>query len=471
MPFSAIAAVCNGNGFSNAGTIPWKVQEDLLFFRRQTLHSVIVMGRKTYESLPNGALENRINVVLSGSVGAIGHITIAHEITSDNCFDEVKELKGNTVVASDIDALVPWLAINFPKKKWYVIGGLEIFYAFAQRHLLNEVIITEINEDHICDRHLDVDKMQLSSMIAHAPKELSAKASVMIYEKTNHEESQVVQEMIKLRTKPMMPNRTLYKRLADFGKSFSFDMCGNAFPLFTYRSTWLKGVFEEIMSYLRGQSDSKILEEKGVNVWRDNTSREFLDKCGLQHLPIGDMGPSYGFNFRHYGAEYKTCLDDYTGKGTDQLMNCLAELKRDINSTRAIIMLFDPSKITQAPLPPCVYSYQFVHDDGKLSLVMTQRSSDCVLAGGWNVCGGALLLRLFCRHLNMPPGKLYWNIANMHLYENALDVIATLNADNVFAFPHLYIRQRRDDITEYIFEDLLLVGYKHGEKLKLTMVV
>ncbi len=464
MPFSAIAALCNDNGFSNAGTIPWKVQEDLLFFRRQTLHNVIVMGRKTFESLPNGALENRVNIVLTSN-----KIDGAFEITADNCY-EAKEIKGNLIVAHSIDAVVPWLAINFPKKRWYVIGGLEIFYAFAEKNLLNEIIITEIKEDHICDQHLDVDRIALSAYTASAPKELSGVASVIFYERRNHEETQVLQELIKLRTKPPMPNRTPYKRLADFGKSFTFDMRANTFPLFTYRKTWLRGVFEEMMLYLRGESDSKILEKRGVNIWRGNTTREFLDKCGLQHLPVGDMGPSYGFNFRHYGAEYKTCLDNYDGEGTDQLTGCLTELKRDINSTRALIMLFDPSKISQAPLPPCVYSYQFVHDEGKLSLVMTQRSSDCVLAGGWNVCGGAILLRLFCAQLNMPPGKLYWNIANMHLYENALDAICDLNADGVHPFPHLYIRQRRDDITTYKFEDLVLAGYKHGAHIELEMV-
>ena len=96
------------------------------------------------------------------------------------------------------------------------------------------------------------------------------------------------------------------------------------------------------MMYLRGQTDNKILVAKGIHVWDGNTTREFLDKRGLTHYDVGDMGETYGFNFRHFGGIYSGCSADHSGQGFDQLKDVIHLIKTDPTSRRIIINLWNP---------------------------------------------------------------------------------------------------------------------------------
>ena len=163
---------------------------------------------------------------------------------------------------------------------------------------------------------------------------------------------------------------------------------------------FLRGIFEELMLYLRGQTDNKILNEKGIAIWDGNTSRDFLDKRGLSHYEEGDMGETYGFNFRHFGGEYLGCSHQYEkGKdGFDQLANLIHLIKNDPASRRMIISLWNPYTNHKAALPSCLCWYQFYVDTERKELhsQIYLRSSDFFLANNWNVCTGAILVHLLC---------------------------------------------------------------------------
>ena len=181
------------------------------------------------------------------------------------------------------------------------------------------------------------------------------------------------------------------------------------------------------MLYLSGQTNNKILNEKNIHIWDGNTSREFLDNRGLNHYQEGDMGETYGFNFRHYGGFYGTCNDNYNGIGFDQLEYVLYLIKNDPNSRRIIINLWNPATMNKAALPACLCFYQFYVDtkNKKLNLQIYIRSSDYFLANNWNTLTGAFLVNMICnlKDINLTPGKLTVITGDTHIYKNHIDQV------------------------------------------------
>lgn len=139
---------------------------------------------------------------------------------------------------------------------------------------------------------------------------------------------------------------------------------------------FFRGIFEELMWFIKGNTDSNVLKQKNVHIWDKQGSKENLLKLGFKDRQEGDLGPIYGFQWRHFGAEYTTCNDNYNQKGFDQLSNCIDMIKNDPTSRRIIINAWNPNDISRSALPPCHVLYQFFVRDGTLSCQMYQRSGD-----------------------------------------------------------------------------------------------
>ena len=445
--FSLIAAIDKYNGIGLNGKIPWKCIEDTKFFKDTTLNHVVIMGRKTYESIGKH-LHDRINIVVSSNI----HI----------------EKNTDTLYFNNLFDVVKYCSKTFPfksGKKCFVIGGATIYNWFNSQGYIGEAFITKINSNYNCDTFFRFD---YSEMINKTIKE-TPEFSIIKYSSVNKEELEIlniIRNVIQVGIDKY--DRTGVGTISTFGNQLTFDLGNNNFPLMTTRPMFLRGIFEELMLYIRGQTDSKILESKGINVWQPNTTREFLDSRGLDNLPVGDMGPSYGFLFRYFGAEYKTCKDDYTGKGTDQLFNLINKLKTNPKDRRMIISLWDPSIVDKCPLPPCLYNYQFYVANNKLSCMMTQRSSDIAVAGGWNIATGSLLTIMLAAICNYEPAKLIWNIGDTHIYKNLIEQMKEQVNRIPYLFPKLYIK-KRECITDYTFDDLTLIGYQTHPQIKLVM--
>jgi thymidylate synthase len=148
------------------------------------------------------------------------------------------------------------------------------------------------------------------------------------------------------------------------------------FPLLTTKKMFVKGIIEELLWFVKGETNSKLLEEKGVHIWKDNSSRAFLNGLGLYERAEGDCGPIYGFNFRHYGEHYTDCYNNQAYGGIDQIGHIIHLIRTDPNSRRMLIQLWDPVKIDEMVLPPCHVLYQFRVYKNKLSCCLYQRSGD-----------------------------------------------------------------------------------------------
>lgn len=163
-----------------------------------------------------------------------------------------------------------------------------------------------------------------------------------------------------------------------------------------------RGVAEELLWFVKGDTNAKNLSAKGIKIWDANGSREFLDARGLSHREEGDLGPVYGFQWRHFGAEYKDMHTNYDGQGYDQLQACINSIKNNPTDRRIIMSAWNPAGTTNfsfltisdlhlMALPPCHMFCQFYVANGELSCLMYQRSADMGLGVPFNIASYSLL--------------------------------------------------------------------------------
>jgi thymidylate synthase len=271
-------------------------------------------------------------------------------------------------------------------------------------------------------------------------------------------------------------DRTGVGTLSIFGSMLKYDL-RNSFPLSTTKKMFFRGIFEELLFFLSGQTDNKILQDKNIFIWDGNTTREFLDKRGLSSYEEGDMGQTYGFNFRHFGGEYKGCKVSYGDDvGYDQLRNVIELIKNDPYSRRIIIDLWDCSTLNKTALPSCLCKYQFnVNVDKKeLNLAIYLRSSDYFLANSWNTCCGALFVYLLCHleGIDLIPGDLTVFIGDAHIYKSHIEQVKINLERKPFPYPKLLVKgDKKKNITDFVFSDVELIGYNCHPAIKAEMAV
>ena len=266
-------------------------------------------------------------------------------------------------------------------------------------------------------------------------------------------------------------DRTGVGTLSLFGEQLKFNL-ENEFPLLTTKKVFTKAIIHELLFFIRGDTDSKILEKENVNIWKWNTTREFLDNRNLQHYEVGDMGPMYGFNWRHFNAEYKGCNHDHSNQGLDQLQNLISEIKSNPNSRRLLMTTFNPSVLKDSCLMPCHgISVQFYVDNGYLSCMMNQRSVDYCCGLPYNITSYALLTYMIAHICNLKPRELTISGGDIHVYKTHIDNAKIQMERQPKSFPKLSIKRHITDIDDFKFEDFEILNYEHHSPLKYEMAV
>ena len=169
------------------------------------------------------------------------------------------------------------------------------------------------------------------------------------------------------------------KTLSIYGSAMRFSLENNSIPLITTKKVAWKTCLRELLWFIKGHTNNKLLKEQNVHIWDANSNRAFLDSRGLQNNDEDDLGPIYGFQWRHFNANYVSCNTDYSNKGIDQLTEVINTLKDPLlrNSRRMIISAWNPCQLDKMALPPCHIMMQFnVTNNNKLSCSMYQRSND-----------------------------------------------------------------------------------------------
>ncbi len=267
-------------------------------------------------------------------------------------------------------------------------------------------------------------------------------------------------------------DRTGTGTISIYGTSLKFDL-RKSFPILTTKKVYWKGVVEELLWFIRGETDSKLLEAKNVNIWKGNTSKEFLDKKKLLY-PEGEIGPGYGFQWRHWGADYNGLKKCQYNQGIDQLSNVVETIKKNPNDRRMIVSAWNVEDIDKMALPPCHLMFQFDVTDGYLNCLWYQRSNDFFLGSPFNISSYALLTCLIAKITNLKPGTLTYFAGDTHLYLNHLEQAKEQLSRKPFPFPELNIKKdikSLKDIEALTFEDIELIGYVSHSAIKAEMAI
>ncbi|KIP04364.1 hypothetical protein PHLGIDRAFT_36971 [Phlebiopsis gigantea 11061_1 CR5-6] len=295
-----------------------------------------------------------------------------------------------------------------------------------------------------------------------------------------HDEQQYL-DLIRtvLATGDVRPDRTGTGTLSVFApQNLRFSLADATLPLLTTKRTFLRGILEELLWFVRGATDSNLLSQKGVKIWDGNGSKEFLETRGLGHRREGDLGPVYGFQWRHFGAQYENCDADYAGKGVDQLKECIRKIKEDPTDRRIILSAWNPADIPQMALPPCHMMCQFyVHlpptpdEKPKLSCLMYQRSADLGLGIPFNIASYALLTHMVAHVTNTEPKELVIQLGDAHVYRDHVDALKVQLEREPRPFPKLRWKRRVEDIDDFASEDFVVEGYNPHPTIAMKMSV
>jgi len=280
-------------------------------------------------------------------------------------------------------------------------------------------------------------------------------------------------------------DRTGTGTISLFGEQMRFDI-SKSVPLLTTKFVPWKAVIKELLWMCRGETDAGILQKQGVRVWDGNSSRAFLDSRGLCDMPEGDIGGGYGHVWRYCGAPYKTCKDDYTGQGIDQLAEIEHSLKTDPMSRRHFMTAWYPPGLERMALPPCHLSVQFYVDIDEdkateaagaqtkhLSAHMYQRSQDTLLGAPFNIFSYTVLTYILAKKCNMTPRTLIISTGDTHIYQDHIDCMKEQLNRTPFAPPQLVVDDSvaTKDWSEITLDDFKLVNYEHHPAIKANMSV
>lgn len=456
--FDIIVAISKNNVIGNKGKIPWNYSEDMKYFKQITTQSqyknIIIMGNNTWKSIGK-VLPNRINIVLTHTASGI-----------------LERINENLYFSNNFNDLIKKVNNMYKNYNIFVIGG-QIIYNLAIKHeYCDKIYLTKINKKHEGDRYFPEigENFELKSSIKGYNEDLEFR----IYKKTNkiHEEYQYLTCINNiLNTKEIYDDRTGVGIKSIFGTQMSYDISKHI-PLLTTKKVFSRMIIEELLWFLRGETDNNILRKKKVNIWNGNTSREFLDSLGHTHRKEGDAGPVYGFNFRHYGAKYIDCDTNYKGKGYDQVAEVIRLIKEEPGSRRILINLWNPCVLNEGVLPPCLMMYQFRVYGDKLSCSMYQRSGDMGLGVPFNIASATILTYIFAFLTNKKPWRLIHTIGDAHVYKNHINALENQIKKKPYPFPILNIKNRQQTCVEdFDVKDFIISGYESHKIVKMNMAI
>lgn len=265
-------------------------------------------------------------------------------------------------------------------------------------------------------------------------------------------------------------DRTGTGTYSKFGHMIEFDVSESVLLLTTKKMAW-RTCLKELLFFVSGSTDTTLLEELNVVIWKGNTSREFLDDRGLEHYPKGDMGPAYGFQWRHAGADYTTCKEDYTREGIDQLSNVIEEIKENPLSRRHIVSAWNVMQIPMMALPPCHVMYQFYVEGEHLDLLFTMRSVDVFLGLPFNLFSYNCLLYMVAHVCGLKPRKLIFQGGDTHIYSNHVEQVKEQLSREPFTAATLSFARQIDNIDDFTLDDFILDGYESWPRIRAKMAV
>lgn len=256
-----------------------------------------------------------------------------------------------------------------------------------------------------------------------------------------------------------------------FGTIMQFSLENGKIPFLTTKKLSWKTCLKELLFFIRGDTNNNILNKENVHIWDGNSDPEYLKTRNLNYTN-GELGPIYGFQWRHFNAEYKDCNTDYKNCGIDQLSYIIEQLKNKEtrNSRRLILTAWNPCQLNEMALPPCHILCQFnVKDDNKLSCHLYQRSGDVGLGVPFNIASYSMFTYIIAKHCDLIPHEFTYSLGNAHIYDDHVNELKTLLNRTPYEFPRFSVINKHSDINNYTLDDFLLENYNFHDSIKLNM--
>jgi len=477
------------------------ISEDFLHFKEKTMNKIVVMGYNTFKSLPGkqniNLLSNRLNVVISNN-----HY--------DDLMDQVSKSEENLDILvyktfDDFYDKINKYEIEFNKEEYksirdiFIIGGSYLYNYVYDNFPINIIYET------ICDIRINIEEYAKDrNKIIYFNRVIDDNKFLKIYSKgcegdinvnmgnkgsyittgkyrinTYHNKENVnFQELEYIKLLKYIDNEGIHKdsRNSKVISIFSppqmrFDL-RKGFPLLTTKRVPWKTVLRELLWFISGSTDNKVLQEKKVRIWDGNSTKAYLETRGLGHYSEGDLGPIYGFQWRHFGAEYKGLDNDYSGEGIDQLTNVINLIKNYPSSRRIIMNSWNAKDLEKMALPPCHVMVQFSVDinNSCLDAKLIQRSGDMFLGVPFNIASYAFLMHIIGNITGYTPRYFIHDIGDAHIYCNHRDAINKQIQKTTYKFPRLEIKKRFNNIDDLNEEDFDIIDYNHHGTIKADMV-
>lgn len=515
-------------GYSDTNSLVINNKEDLKHFKSITCKkdniNIVIMGRKTWESINCKLLKDRINIILTNNK-ELYNTDKAKYTDIEISTNEPNFMDKNTLYR----ALIQMLERPLYRQTLFnisVIGGNDIYKLFSYNnsyYTYDKMYITlykEHNFTKLPDVFFDTSVINNNYILTKFSDTLKYKPSDTEYryleyrylEYTNTIDNKVDKESISYGDiKHFDMNHisdnyeTKYLRLVEnvikngitkidrtetgtislFGESLKIDISKNV-PLLTSKFMNWKNIIEELLWFLRGDTDVTLLNKKGIKIWDGNTTREFLDKNNLQHIQEKTIGASYSWQWRNFGAEYDSKYKDTSklkcDEGFDQINYILKTLKTDPASRRMVLTGWNPMMLKDMALPPCHLMAIFNVQGNCLNCHLTMRSTDVGLGLPYNMFSYTVLVYILAKKANLVPGELYYTGTDVHVYNNHLTILQKQCDDNRNTYKSGYIVKTQPtmllndsiinkDFSEITVEDFEMLDYYSGKYLKMDMAI
>jgi len=269
-------------------------------------------------------------------------------------------------------------------------------------------------------------------------------------------------------------DRTGTGTLAIAGAMFQHNM-EDGFPLLTTKSVPFRLVASELEFFLRGISDKKWLQERDNHIWDEWCSPEIIpyahdEETKKKMFEERDLGPIYGWQWRHFGAKYQGYDKNYEGHGVDQVKKLVEDLKKNPHSRQMLVLAWNPMDKDKVIPPFCHYGYQVTVLNGKLNLMWSQRSVDSALGLPFNIASYGLLLHLLAKETGLKEGKLVGFLGDAHIYKNHIDGLKEQLSRQSMKLPTLKTENFKS-IFDWKYTDSKIEDYEHHPRIKFDIAV
>lgn len=269
-------------------------------------------------------------------------------------------------------------------------------------------------------------------------------------------------------------DRTNTGTISTFGTQMRFDL-DEGFPLLTTKKVHLKSIIHELLWFIKGDTNIQYLVQNDVRIWNEwpyaayqshpdyhgETMKEFVDKIKTDDdfaKKHGDLGPVYGHQWRHFDGGDESFVD--------QLKEVIEQIKINPSSRRLIVSAWNPLMIDQMALPPCHMMFHFYVRNGKLSMLMYQRSGDAFLGVPFNIASYSLLLMMVAQVTKLKVGELIHMVGDAHIYKNHLSQVEEQLSRAPRTLPKMLINKERTSIEDFVYNDFTLENYHPHPAIK-----